>query len=276
MAVLVPPIKCQGIKTKLIPFIKETIQWDGNGVWYEPFLGSGVVLFNICPDKAVVGDRNQYIIEFYQAIQSNEITPKSMRSFLEQESLKLADGGADYYYAVRARFNEKHSPYDLLFLNRACFNGVMRFNKKGQYNVPFCKKPERFSKAYITKICNQIDRVQQLMKGKDWQFLHTDWKTIMAMPKKGDCVYLDPPYIGRDTNYVGEWSESDAVALAQTSHLVDAEVYLSMWKENKYRVNDHIEKCWNDFECHEFAHFYHVGATESLRNAMIEAVLVKK
>ena len=276
MSVIVPPIKCQGIKTKLVPFIEETINWDKQqGIWYEPFLGSGVVLFNVCPQRAVVGDRNQHIIDFYRSVQRHEITSESMREYLERESVMLRTGGAEYYYEVRDRFNTSHSPYDFIFLNRSCFNGVMRFNRSGMFNVPFCKKPERFSRSYITKICNQIDRVQAAMEGKDWEFKSCDWKEIMRAPRKGDCVYLDPPYIGRDTNYVGEWPESEAVALADAAHATQADVYLSMWKENKYRVNEHIENCWSDFECFEFSHFYHVGSKQSLRNSMIEALFVK-
>lgn len=275
MTTLVPPIKCQGIKTKLVPFIKDTIDWDGNGVWYEPFLGSGVVLFNMLPDHAIVSDRNQYIIDFYRQVQNGTISALSMRMFLEKEAPKLEDGGVDYYYEVRERFNNEHSPYDLIFLNRSCFNGIMRFNKSGKFNVPFCKKPNRFSKAYITKICNQIENVSEVMSGRDWKFEVCDWRTLMRLPGKNDCVYLDPPYIGRDTNYVGEWPESEAQDLAKVAHETDAQVYLSMWKENKYRKNTHISECWPDFECHEFSHFYHVGSKESLRNAMIEALLVK-
>lgn len=271
---LVPPIKCQGIKTKLIPFIQSTLDWDGEGTWYEPFLGSGVVLFNVCPKHAVVSDRNKYIIDFYRCVQDGTITPQSMRFFLEEESPKLESGGVDYYNEVRSRFNEEHSPYDLIFLNRSCFNGIMRFNKRGAFNVPFCKKPNRFSKAYITKICNQIQHVKDVMEGMDWKFISCDWRETIQLPKKGDCVYLDPPYIGRDTNYVGEWPEEEAVDLARASHETEALVYLSMWKENKYRVNQHIPECWSDFECHEFSHFYHVGSKESLRNAMTEALLV--
>lgn len=275
MPTLVPPIKCQGIKTKLVPFIMETIDWNGKGTWYEPFLGSGVVLFNIQPEKAVVSDRNEHIINFYKAIQQGDITSESMRFFLETEGPKLEAGGVDYYYEVRDRFNESHSPYDLIFLNRACFNGIMRFNKRGNFNVPFCQKPNRFARAYITKICNQIEKVRLVMFGRDWRFISCDWRELMLLPKAGDCVYLDPPYIGRDTNYVGEWPESEAEALALSAHETKAQVYLSMWKENKYRVNEHIPNCWGDFKCYEFSHFYHVGSKESLRNEMIEALLEK-
>lgn len=276
MTVKVPPIKCQGIKTKLVPFIVDNLNWDRNGTWYEPFLGSGVVLFNVLPDRAVVNDRNEHIINLYKGIQSGEITGQSVRRFLEDEAPRLSEGGVNYYYEIRKRFNDSHSPYDLLFLNRSCFNGIMRFNKKGGFNVPFCQKPDRFAKAYITKICNQVDYVASVMEGHNWQFVSGDWREIMSLPKKGDCVYLDPPYIGRDTNYVGEWPETEAEALAVAAHELESRVLLSMWKENKYRRNEHIDKCWADFAVCEFSHYYHVGSKESLRNAMTEALLINR
>ena len=71
--VLVPPIKCQGIKTKIVPFIKEKVRRDENGVWIEPFVGTGVVAFNVAPKNALLCDKNQYIIALYQEIQSEII-----------------------------------------------------------------------------------------------------------------------------------------------------------------------------------------------------------
>ena len=66
--VIVPPIKCQGIKTKIVPFIKEKVKRNPDGVWIEAFVGTGVVAFNIVPQKAVLCDKNQYIIALYQGI----------------------------------------------------------------------------------------------------------------------------------------------------------------------------------------------------------------
>jgi len=77
---------------------------------------------------------------------------------------KLSKNGQDYYYEVRTRFNERHNPLDFLFLSRAGFNGVIRFNRKGGFNVPFNHKAERFSKAYVTKVVNQVKAV-----GENWQ-----------------------------------------------------------------------------------------------------------
>ena len=154
--VFVPPIKIQGIKTKLIPLIAEYIYIKKNTTWIEPFMGSGVVGFNLAPHNAIFADVNPYVIQFYKAIQKKDVTPSIARHFLETEGEKLKEGDADYYYEVRNRFNSKHEPLDFLFLNRSCFNGMIRFNKDGLFNVPYGHKPERFAKAYITKIVNQI------------------------------------------------------------------------------------------------------------------------
>lgn len=124
---------------------------------------------------------------------------ESAREFLECEGKKLAAGGAEYYYEVRQRFNEKQSPFDFLFLNRSCFNGVMRFNRHGQFNVPFGHKPQRFAPAYITKIVNQIGWAAKQMQGKEWEFRVAPWEETLSQAAPNDFVYLDPPYIGRHT-----------------------------------------------------------------------------
>ena len=147
--VFVPPLKIQGIKTKLVPTIKEFVVLDEDTLWVEPFMGSGVVGFNIAPYNAIFADTNPHIINFYKQIQDGNLTPNIVRSFLENEGKKLRNGDNDYYLCVRERFNKEHSPLDFLFLNRSCFNGMMRFNKNNDFNVPYGHKPERFSKAYI-------------------------------------------------------------------------------------------------------------------------------
>ena len=90
--VIVPPIKCQGIKTKLVPFIREHVDFDENSTWIEPFVGTGVVVFNIAPQKAILTDKNQHIINFYKGIQDGTITAKTTRDFLEYHGKKLEEG----------------------------------------------------------------------------------------------------------------------------------------------------------------------------------------
>lgn len=271
---VVPPIKCQGIKTKLVDFILSNIQWDGKGRWIEPFLGSGVVLFSVQPDRAIVNDINPHIINLYRKIYDGSLTSLSVNAHLEQEGKKLFRE-KDYYYTVRERFNRTADPLDFLFLNRSCFNGLMRFNKKGEFNVPFCRKTDRFRPAYITKIANQVNALQKIMRGKEWEFRAGDWRECLRSAREGDFVYLDPPYIGRHTDYYEQWSEADAVDLAAFAASLPCGFALSMWKENKYRQNQHIALHWAFTVERTFTHFYHLGSTEDLRNSMEEALLIK-
>lgn len=272
-----PPIKCQGIKTKLIPFIARSLQWQPQpqSRWIEPFLGSGVVAFNLAPPQALLCDTNPHIIRFYQALQCAEITPQTVRSYLTEAGDRLRTQGADYYYAVRDRFNQSPSSLDFLFLNRACFNGLMRFNAKGGFNVPFCRKPDRFSPAYITKIVNQVAWVAQQMAGKSWEFRVAPWQDTLAAANPHDFVYLDPPYIGRHADYAQPWNDDDAIALAQTTQTLPCGFALSMWLANQHRQNLHLSQAWSGLELRSTRHFYHVGSYETLRGAIEEALVIK-
>ena len=273
----VPPIKCQGIKTKLVPFILSHINWLElpEARWIEPFLGSGVVGFNLAPQRAIFADANRHLITFYQAIQQGTINRTIVKEFLHQEGEKLRSGGPAYYYDVRDRFNHTASPLDFLFLNRACFNGLMRFNSLGKFNVPFCRKPQRFSPSYITKIANQVEWVARQMDGKAWEFRVADWSEILSAAQPDDFVYLDPPYIGRHTDYYNAWSPEQAENLAAIAQTLPCGFAVSMWLENQHRQNSHIQDCWSTLEMHVCQHFYHVGSKEHWRGAIVEALLIK-
>lgn len=240
----------------------------------EPFVGSGAVLFNAAPNRALAADTNKHLIGFYNAIQSGQLTSSNLRSFLQKEGDALRDKGEKHYYDVRTRFNADGSLFDFIFLNRSCFNGMMRFNRKGGFNVPFCRKPDRFRPAYITKICNQVDWARQTMKGKNWDFVVQDWRETLGGVSDSDFVYLDPPYIGRHTDYYNSWTQTDADELAVAIKDLGAGFAYSMWKENKYRTNEHLKEHFSDFPCLVYAHFYHLGPTETLRNEMQEALIV--
>src|SRR5262245_49047092 len=189
---LIPPIKCQGIKTKLAPVIKHLAPAELAGVWIEPFCGSCVVALNVQPKRALLADTNTHIIVFYRAIQAETLTPHLVREFLQDEGRTLAHRGELYYYEVRARFNASPNPLDFLFLSRACFNGVMRFNQRGRFNVPFCHKPERFSPAYITKIVNQVQACSAVLRASDWRFEVADFRDTLAQATPSDFIYADP------------------------------------------------------------------------------------
>jgi DNA adenine methylase len=102
--VIVPPLKSQGIKTKLVEFILRNISWDGKGRWIEPFLGSGVVLFNVQPQRAIANDINPHIIRFYQMIYDGTLSVEEIEKYLLSEGRKLSYYGEDYYYADYSTF----------------------------------------------------------------------------------------------------------------------------------------------------------------------------
>ena len=272
--VFVPPIKCQGIKTKLVHWILEQASLNEEGRWIEPFMGSGVVGFNLRPCHAVFADRNPHLIRFYQAIQSGEITPAKAKTYLEVEGAQLSEGGQHYFNAVRARFNAEGSPWDFLFLNRSCFNGIIRFNSKGGFNTPYGHKPERFAPAYVTKIVNQIDYVSKAMRNSRWDFVCADFRDVIVRAKKADVIYCDPPYLGRHVDYFDSWRENDERDLAGLLAKTKARFIISTWHSNEYRRNDSLEKYWSGFTTLTREHFYHVGGREENRNPMLEALVM--
>jgi len=271
----VPPIKCQGIKTKLVNWIMDNLPQELNGVYFEPFLGSGVVGFNVRPRRAFLSDSNPHIVAFYDQVAKGRITPALVSEFLKTEGGKLSAFGADYYYEVRDRFNAEHNPLDFLFLSRSCFNGLVRFNRDKSYNVPFGHKPNRFTRSYITKICNQVKWTSLLLRQNDsWTIACMEFKESLSQAGPDDFIYCDPPYVGRHVDYFDSWSETDEVELNAILRGSDARFILSTWCENKYRKNKYIDMIWSGYRVTTRQHFYYIGANETNRNSMTEALVL--
>jgi DNA adenine methylase len=272
---LVPPLKCQGIKTKLVGEIRRIAAPREYHRWVEPFCGSCVVALNVQPERALLCDSNLHIIRLYQDIQRGRITPGLAREYLTEAGQKLSKAGEPYYYEVRERFNREPCSLDFLFLNRSCFNGVMRFNRKGGFNVPYCHKPERFVQAYVTKIANQIRRIAEVVEMRDWTFAALDFRRTLAEVGPDDLVYADPPYAGRHVDYFNSWSETDEDDLARLLKALPCSFILSTWHSNEFRTNMMILKNWTASGIHILTreHFYHVGSSEDLRHPMVEALI---
>ena len=279
--VIIPPIKSQGIKTKLIPWINDIIIRSGvdlaKTTWIEPFFGTGVVGLNTpIRGNKIVGDTNPHIISFYQAIQDGNITPQIMRQYLSEEGNALAsadENGYAHYRYIKDRFNKEHNPLDFIFLSRAGFNGMMRFNKKGEWNIPFCKKPDRFATAYITKICNQVAEAKLVINCGSWTFLNQDFRETIKLAKEGDLIYCDPPYFGRYVDYYNGWTEEDEVSLFEALSNTPASFILSTWHHNDYRSNEMITRFWKKFNIETKDHFYHGGGHIENRHSIVEALV---
>jgi len=274
MRVVVPPIKSQGIKTKLVPWIRALVP-DVPGRWIEPFLGTGIVAFNSGFKKALLSDTNPHVIRFYQDVQAGVIRPSRVRAYLEEEGEHLRQAGHngyDHFNQVKDRFNQWHDPLDFLFLSRAGFNGMMRFNKKGEWNIPFCQKPDRFSKSYITKIVNQVRDVACLIQ-PDWKFMNHPFEQVIPQATEPDIIYCDPPYAGRYVDYYNGWTEEDERRLFELLSATKAKFILSTWHHNDYRENEMVKRHWRRFNLVTRDHFYHSGAKIENRNPIVEALV---
>jgi DNA adenine methylase len=274
MKVNVPPIKSQGIKTKLVPWVKSIVPNDFEGVWIEPFMGTGAVAFNIAPVNALLCDTNPHLVNFYSSLARGEITSGMVCGFLTEEGKSLLEKGEGHYYEVRERFNKYHSPLDFLFLNRAGFNGMIRFNRKGEFNIPFCRKPQRFALAYITKIVNQVSCVEKLLRTKNFVFKCQDFSQTIKDASARDLIYCDPPYIDRHVDYYNGWDEFQEAKLFEALSDFEGKFILSTWHHNDFRENAYIKTLWNRFSVLTKDHFYYVGGKEKNRNSVVEALVV--
>lgn len=277
MKTIIPPIKSQGIKTKLVPWIMD-IAPEVSGRWIEPFLGTGVVAFNARFKQAILSDTNPHIINFYKGVQTGDITPSLLKQYLQTEGKLLSEAennGYAHYLKVRTRFNSgEFSPYDFIFLSRAGFNGMMRFGSKGNWNIPFCKKPDRFAQAYVTKIVNQLVAVSEIIQPEpDWFFHAKSFSEIIPLATENDIIYCDPPYYGRHVDYYNGWTEKDEELLFHLLNETKAKFILSTWHHNDWRENDMINKFWNKFNLLTRDHFYHNGGSVENRRSVVEALV---
>jgi len=195
-----PFLKWAGGKTQLISEIEKNLPYSTIDTYVEPFVGSGAVLFWVLSEfsdleKAVVNDINEDLINTYKTIQS---TPKELISILEilqkeYHSLdNLEDEKKEYYYQKRELFNNRkqsqteHSAL-FIFLNRTCFNGLYRVNRKNEYNVPMgsYKKPTICDKSNLMAVSEALQKVELLCGDFEQTVNHTGSNTLF---------YFDPPY----------------------------------------------------------------------------------
>ena len=278
---IIPPIKIQGKKTKIVPKIMEIADGILNDhpeidTWVEPFLGSGVVAFN-CPGrikKVIVNDINPHIIKFYKGVADGIITPDKIREVFNTHNQNLLKDGYDYYNQIKDRFNQSFDTMDFLFLTRTGFNGVMRFNNSGKWNVPFCKLNNRLSKNVIDDLASSVDELSRLFKSKEFIFYNKSFEEVIEYAPENSIFYCDPPYYGLQVQYFKGWRKEDEIRLNEM--LKDKMFIYSTWLEDGIRENPMINEYWGGYEIEGKKHKYNVAEKAEKRNQVTEGLIYPK
>ncbi|MBQ9254240.1 MAG: DNA adenine methylase [Bacteroidales bacterium] len=198
-----PFIKWVGGKSQLIEQLDAQLpadfdNWE-NVTYIEPFVGGGAMLFYMLQrypniQHAIINDINPDLAICYRTVRD---TPEQLiESLMDIENAYLAleteEGRKDFFMAARYRYNEKNlDPIEnttkFFFLNRTCFNGLYRVNKKGLFNVPFGKyaNPTICDPETIRKDSELLQRVE---------ILNSDFETTFEHARGNTLFYLDPPY----------------------------------------------------------------------------------
>lgn len=176
---------------QLMPYFIEARK--DKGKYFEPFFGGGAAFFALAPVTGRINDVNKALMGAYQNVKNDVEAVIAELEVLEHEYLTLdADTRQDYYYERRDEYNqESHRTIRksalLIFLNKTCFNGVYRENKKGGFNVPHGRyaNPTICDKDTLRTTSNALQYVE-ISSGS--------FEDAVKDAKKGDFVYFDPPY----------------------------------------------------------------------------------
>ena len=204
---LKPPLKWAGGKRWLVPQLMPLWLPHRQKMLVEPFCGGLAVALGLRPERALLNDRNPHLVHFYLHLKTGLRIDLPMEN---QEKL---------FYCHRTRFNQllREGKMDtseaaalFYYLNRTAFNGLCRFNRKGEFNVPF----GRYTTINYTR---DFGAYRDYFQG--WEFVSTDFERLNIGPK--DFIYADPPYDVEFTQYSKEafgWDEQVRTAQWLSRH----------------------------------------------------------
>ena len=182
-----PILKWVGGKTRLLPEIEKRIPEFQH--YYEPFVGGAALLLHLQPKNATAADANEELINLYNVVKT---APEELIKDLGKHKNEK-----EYFYQIR-KLDRLESYKDLspiekasriLYINKTCYNGLFRVNSRGELNTPFgnYKNPLICDENNIRELSDYFNRA-------NIQFIHQDFEQTLLEAKKGDFVYLDPPY----------------------------------------------------------------------------------
>jgi DNA adenine methylase len=206
-----PFLKWAGGKTQLLDELykrlpSSLIQSGEIERYVEPFVGGGAFFFflkrNFKFKESFLIDINKELIIGYKVIQNNVNELIDELSSMEEKYLKLSEEQRkDFYYNIRDEYNRQKDNFDyvnynldwvkraadLIFLNKTCFNGLYRLNKKGEFNVPFGKYKN-------PTICDADNLIEVSKALENTEVICADFEESKKYIHKNTLVYLDPPY----------------------------------------------------------------------------------
>lgn len=153
--------------------------------YIEPFVGSGALFFHLAPERAILSDLNCEVVNLFNQVKRS---PRELH-----EKLVLPSRDKVTFLNIRENFGDEGDDLQraasMLYLNRNCFNGLYRTNKSGKFNVPYA--PQRrgeYPKVEDLEDCSLLLQRAEIHAGDFVQI-------VSQVVKKGDFVYLDPPYV---------------------------------------------------------------------------------
>lgn len=182
-----PLIKWCGGKKDELDYIKPHIpEFD---TYIEPFVGGGALFFDLLPKKAVINDVHKDLIDFYRAI-------KNGKSQAIYDFMKTHPNDEDTYYKVRS-FSPSTSlenAQKFYYLRKTCFRGMLRYNKKGEFNIPFGRyKSIKFEELKNKKYETLLKNTEIYNESFEYIFENYD--------DENNFIFLDPPYDSEFTDY---------------------------------------------------------------------------
>ena len=237
------------------------------GTYWEPFLGSGSLFFKLRPPIAVLGDSCVPLIQTFAAVRD---APQAVGAKVQE--LDITD--EDLFYRIRREDgsnNRYASAARFIYLNRAGWSGLYRVNSKGQFNVPFgrAKKDTPFDSENL-KSCSKA------LKSAKVQLRKGDFEHALRGVKKGDFVFLDPPYVTAHAN-------NGFVEYNQKLFSWEDQVRLSVVAEQLRSAGVHVVitnadhkdilKLYPNFYYHQFERFSTLATKPDKRRIVSEIVL---
>lgn len=290
-----PFLKWAGGKTQLINDIEKTLPKDiysEKFTYIEPFVGSGAVLFWMLNNftnvqKAVINDINEDLINTYRTIASR---PKELISILQtlQNEFHGLEGQdeakKEYYYSKRELYNKRKEEQSIqaalfIFLNRTCFNGLYRVNRKNEYNVPMgsYKRPTICDTENILAASQALQKVEILCGDYEETLNYTDNNTLF---------YFDPPYkpLSETSSFNSyakdEFNDAEQVRLRDFCHKLDALNHTWILSNSDIKGKDEndnfFDDLYSDFKIQRVDARRSINANPEKRGALKELLITNQ